>query len=179
MFVRGLIRRPKPRKRGFLRRPKSQEFDSMKLWLVRHNLTELERLKNKTSNDANWYHFKGKSFSASHLLCERTWDKLLFFWSHIDLSFENHQWYLRGDTLLVKYWPKSNFKKILISIKLIVRKKCGGMFWGSKCSSTHMLTSSMNKKTILHVWKSRVFPFISWRSKMMPIGIISGLFWIS
>ena len=72
MFVGGLIRRPKPRKRGFLRRPKSQKFDSMNLLLVRHNLTELERLKNKTSNDANWYHFKGNSFSASHLLCERT-----------------------------------------------------------------------------------------------------------
>ena len=124
----------------------------------------------------------GKDFSVSYSLCKRPWDKLLFFWSHIDTNFQNHQRYLRTDILLVKYWPLSQFRKIRFSIKLAVRKKCGGMFRAAKCFSIHMLISSIDQKTILNVWKSKIFPSFypgQMLIKMLPIGIISGLFWIS
>ena len=67
--VGGLIRRPKPCKQGFLGRPKSQELNGMKLKLVRPILTTIERFKNKTQNDAKWYHFKGKGFSVRYSPC--------------------------------------------------------------------------------------------------------------
>ena len=97
---------------------------------------------------------------------------------------------------LKSYWPillkSSKFfvqKHIVRKILGIIRFRENSIFgqidhkeeqWWyitpAKCSSIHILISSMNQKTILNVWKSWVFYFILWWTKMMPTGIISGVF---